>query len=53
MKIKRFKGDIIVYYICAVVMLALGVVLMPVITDLGLDVLNYVMAGGILLYLFG
>lgn len=52
MKIKRFKGDIIVYYICAVVMLALGVVLMPVITDLGLDILNYVMAAGILIYLF-
>lgn len=53
MKRKRFKGDTVVYFIFAVLCLALGIVLIPSITNLGQDILNVLIAIAILAYLFG
>ena len=53
MKIKRFKGDTVIYFILAVLCLALGVVLIPGVTELGQEILNVLIAIGILAYLFG
>ena len=53
MKIKRFKGDTIVYFVAAVVLLVLGIVMIPGVTDLGQSILNIVIAVAILCYLFG
>ena len=48
MKIKRFKGDTIVYFVAAVVLLVLGIVMIPGVTDLGQSILNIVIAVAIL-----
>jgi len=53
MKIKRFKGDTVIYFIFAVLCVALGVVLIPSVTDLGQQILNVLIAIAILSYLFG
>ncbi|MBR2030386.1 MAG: hypothetical protein IKA42_01650 [Clostridia bacterium] len=53
MKTKRFKGDTVIYFIFAVLCVALGVVLIPSITDLGQQILNVLIAVAILSYLFG
>lgn len=53
MKTKRFKGDTVIYFIFAVLCAVLGVVLIPSITDLGQEILNVLIAIGILAYLFG
>lgn len=52
MKIKRFKGDTILYFVGTALLIVLGILLIPGITDLGQDILNYVIAAGILVYLF-
>ena len=44
MKTKRFKGDTVIYFIFAVLCVALGVVLIPSITDLGQQILNVLIA---------
>ena len=53
MKTKRFKGDTVIYFIFAILCAALGVVLIPDITDLGQQILNVLIAIAILSYLFG
>ena len=53
MKVKKFKGDSVIYFILAVLFTALGVVLLPSITDLGQNILNVIIAVCILVYLFG
>ena len=53
MKTKRFKGDTVIYFIFAVLCVALGILLIPSITDLGQKILNVLIAIAILAYLFG
>ena len=53
MKTKRFKGDMFVYFAVAVLCLALGIILLPAVTDLGQNILNVLIAVAILAYLFG
>ena len=52
MKTKRFKGDVALYFILAFLCATMGVVLLPMVTDIGQSVLNVVIAVGILAYLF-
>ena len=52
MKAKRFKGDVFVYFVFAVLCAALGVVLLPGVTELGQNILNIIIAVAILAYLF-
>ena len=55
MAVRRFKGDTIVYFVCAALLLILGLLLVPnfILKDLGYQILNYVLAAMILVYLFG
>ena len=55
MTIRRFKGDTIVYFVCAGLLLLLGLFLIPnfIFADLGYEILNYVLAAAVLAYLFG
>ena len=49
-KIKRFKGDYIVYLISFIILAALATVLLPVVTDWGTKVLDFVTAAVLISY---
>ncbi len=55
MALKRFNGDTVVYFVCAALLLILGLLLVPnfILEHLGYDILNYILAAAILIYLFG
>ncbi len=52
MKITRFKGDIILCFVLAVLAIAVGVVLLPAVTSWGSTMLNWVIAAGLVAYSF-
>ena len=49
-KIKRFKGDYIVYLLSFIVMVALATVLLPMITDWGMQILDIIAAAVLISY---